>query len=57
MSATEDNRTAARTVCDHWIFPMYDLDLNPEKVGVAELQEARQRRLEMIEREFYGDMF
>lgn len=54
---TEDNRAAASIVCNYWTFPMYDLDLSSKKVAVAELQEVRLQRLELLEREFYGDIF
>ncbi|WP_433530967.1 AbiV family abortive infection protein [Micromonospora sp. CA-263727] len=41
----EENLEAVRFVCDRWIFPLYTLDLDMEKVTLAELQAARERRL------------
>lgn len=41
----DENVEAARFVCEHWIFPLYTLDLDQEKVAPADLQAARERRL------------
>ncbi|WP_327038951.1 hypothetical protein [Micromonospora maris] len=40
----EEGWHAARFVCDHWSFPLYSLDLDMEKVAIAELQRARNQR-------------
>jgi AbiV family abortive infection protein len=41
----EENIEAARFVCDRWIFPLYTLNLDMEKVTLAELHAVRERRL------------
>jgi hypothetical protein len=41
----DENAEAARFVCEHWIFPLYTLDLDMEEVAPADLQAARERRL------------